>query len=140
MKTVRTISVLLLLVCITTPSFAHESNHGGSVEGYLGAVDFANSCHSKVQEQINRGVALLHHMMYVESRSAFEAIAENAPGCAMAQWGLAMTLFQPLWPSRPTSDDLRRGAAAVKRAIELDPATDRERALRGQRITQAGAR
>jgi hypothetical protein len=126
MKTVRTISVLLLLVCITTPSFAHESNHGGSVEGYLGAVDFANSCHSKVKEQINRGVALLHHMMYGASEKTFAAVAQVDPECAIAHWGSAMTQLHPLW-APPGKAELAKGWSAVQKAVSLKPATAREK-------------
>ena len=115
---------LVILAPATVLSQEHdEGDHN------IGAVDFAVSCAHEVHGDFDRAVALLHHMMYVESRAAFERIAEQAPGCAMAHWGIAMTLFQPLWPSRPTPQDLRRGAAAVRRAMELKPATERELAL-----------
>ncbi len=38
-----------------------------------------------------------------------------------------MTLFQPLWPTRPGPDALRRGWEEVQKAKELQPATERER-------------
>ncbi len=123
----------LPLFVLTPATVASQEHHQGAHE--LGAVDFAVSCAGEVRPDFNRAVALLHHMMYVESRAAFEQIAERAPGCAMAHWGIAMTLFQPLWPSRPTPQDLHRGAAAVQQAMELKPATDRELAL----VTAAAA-
>ncbi len=95
----------------------------------LGVVDFPVSCQSDVQADFNRAVALLHHMQYVESRATFEGIAEVDPGCAMAHWGIAVTLFQPLWPARPTSDDLERGWNAAQRALELGGGTAREAAF-----------
>jgi tetratricopeptide (TPR) repeat protein len=95
----------------------------------LGAVDFPVSCESGVQDDFNRAVALLHHMQYVESRATFEGIAAADPACAMAHWGIAVTLFQPLWPARPTSDDLERGWKAAQRASELGGGTDREQAF-----------
>lgn len=45
----------------------------------------------------------------------------------MAHWGIAMTLFQPLWPTRPGANDLRRGWEAVERARTLGLPTERER-------------
>ncbi len=94
----------------------------------LGAVHFPTSCSPNVQGDFNQAVALLHHMMYIESRRAFEAIAEKDPACPMAHWGIAMTLFQPLWhPAAPEA--LQRGWAEVQEAKALGPATDRERAL-----------
>jgi tetratricopeptide (TPR) repeat protein len=92
-------------------------------------VDFQVSCAPEVRADFDDAVALLHHMMYEESRSAFESIAAKDPECPMAHWGIAMTLFQPLWPSRPGPDAIARGHREVELAEELGPATDRERAL-----------
>ena len=45
----------------------------------------------------------------------------------MAHWGVAMTLFQPLWPTRPGPEALRRGWEAVQKAKALQSRTERER-------------
>jgi tetratricopeptide (TPR) repeat protein len=45
----------------------------------------------------------------------------------MAHWGIAMTLFQPLWPTRPRPAELQRGWEAVQKAKALQPPTGRER-------------
>jgi hypothetical protein len=45
----------------------------------------------------------------------------------MAQWGIAMTLFQPLWPTRPGVEERQRGWEAVQKAIALELPTERER-------------
>jgi tetratricopeptide (TPR) repeat protein len=66
-------------------------------------------------------------MTYPPAREAFEHVATVDPNCAMAQWGIAMTLFQPLWPTRPSPAALERGWQAVERANELKPPTERER-------------
>ena len=95
----------------------------------LGTVDFDVSCSPDVIERFDRALALLHHMQYVESRAAFEQIAEADESCGMARWGIAMTLFQPLWPSRPGPDELRRGAAEIEAARTIGIGTDRETAL-----------
>ena len=94
----------------------------------LVTVRFPVSCSSVVQADFERAVALLHHMTYPQAREAFQAIAGREPGCAMARWGIAMTLFQPLWPTRPSPEELRQGWEAVERAQALR-ATDRERAF-----------
>lgn len=93
----------------------------------LGTVDFPISCSAPAQAEFNRGVALLHHMTYPQARDAFEHVATIDPQCAMAQWGIAMTLFQPLWPTRPGPKELRRGQEAVQRALTLNAPTSRER-------------
>ncbi|HVY04952.1 MAG TPA: hypothetical protein VHB46_03145 [Burkholderiales bacterium] len=93
----------------------------------LGKVDFPASCASTVQVDFDRAVALLHHMTYPQAREAFAKIAAADPGCAMAHWGIAMTLFQPLWPTRPDLDTRARGWDEVQKAIALKPPTERER-------------
>jgi tetratricopeptide (TPR) repeat protein len=97
------------------------------VQGELGAVDFSVSCSAPAQIQFNRAVALLHHMTYPQAREAFQQVAKIDPQCAMAHWGIAMTLFQPLWPTRPGPAELRRGQRAVETATRLNPGTERER-------------
>ena len=93
----------------------------------LGTVDFPISCSASVQTEFNRAVALLHHMTYPAAQQAFASVARDDPRCAMAHWGVAMTLFQPLWPTRPGPAALRRGWQEVQRAEALAPPTERER-------------
>jgi tetratricopeptide (TPR) repeat protein len=104
-------------------AFGNEDAHAGHA---LGKVNFPISCAPKAQTQFNRPVALLHHMTYPEARKAFEHVAQIDPQCAMAHWGVAMTLFQPLWPTRPSPKDLERGWAEVEQAKKLNPPTERE--------------
>lgn len=93
----------------------------------LGVVDFPVSCSEAARREFNRGIALLHHMTYPRARQAFERVAEIDPQCAMAHWGIAMTLFQPVWPTRPGPDERQRGWEAVQKARGLGPPTERER-------------
>ena len=77
----------------------------------LGTVNFPVSCSPEAQQAFNQRSALLHHMTYPQARAGVSSTSRTIdPKCAMAHWGIAMTLFQPLWPTRP-----RRGqpAAAV---------------------------
>lgn len=93
----------------------------------LGVVHFPISCRATEQAPFDRAVALLHHMTYPQARAAFQAIAARDSGCAMAHWGVSMTLFQPLWPTRPSREALQQGWAEVRRARALQPANQRER-------------
>jgi tetratricopeptide (TPR) repeat protein len=103
-------------------------NNGLEVEAHsLGTVDFPVTCTAKAQREFNRGVALLHHMSYPQARAAFERALSIDPSCAMAHWGVAMTLFQPLWPTRPGPRALQRGWEEVQKAEALHPPTERER-------------
>ena len=79
-------------------------------------------------KSFERGLALLHHMTYPQAREAFERAAALDPHCAMAQWGIAMTLFQPLWPTRPDADDaparLERARRRRRRSRRRPSASD----------------
>ena len=115
---------LLLVGSIARPAIgqAHAA-HG------LGTVSFPVSCSAPAGAEFTRGVALLHHMTYPRAREAFEQAARIDPKCAMAHWGIAMTLFQPLWPTRPSPSELQQGWNAVQKARVLQPPTVRERLL-----------
>ena len=116
--------IVLCLLCRSTPAIGQHQEHGGHA---LGTVTFPVSCTPPAQSRFNEAVALLHHMTYPQARQAFEAIAAADSLCAMAHWGVAMTLFQPLWPTRPGPAELARGWEAVERAYALGPQTERER-------------
>jgi tetratricopeptide (TPR) repeat protein len=105
--------------------FAQQLSLMASAEGPLGKVDFPISCSPEAQSRFNRALALLHNMMYRQAEKEFHTLTESAPDCAMAYWGVAMTLFNPLW-AEPKEDELKRGLEAVKKAETLKPPTKRE--------------
>ena len=123
---IATAVLLIQLSAVSTPAAAAQTTHA---HGDIGVVNFNVSCAPAVREDFDRAVGMLHHMMYGEARQAFERIARQDPQCAMAHWGIAMTLFQPLWPARPSEKDRQRGWDAVQHAKRLGIATPRERAL-----------
>ena len=118
---------LLALGLCTSTALPAGAQHQDHAPHRLGTVHFPISCSAAAQAEFDRGVALLHHMTYPQAREAFEQVARMDPRCAMAQWGVAMTLFQPLWPTRPTPADLRRGWEAAEKGRGLAPPTERER-------------
>src|SRR5438552_4194654 len=91
-----------------------------------GKVDFPISCTPAVQSEFARGVALLHSFFYEEARRIFTSVAEQDPKCAMAQWGIAMTWWHPIW-TPPTPDEMSAGKAAIAKAMGMTAGTDRER-------------
>jgi len=119
------ISLLVLLAaCAGEKTEPHAQQHAGHA---LGTLDFPVSCSEPAQVEFNRAVALLHHMTYPQAKAAFEQVATTDPRCAMAHWGIAMTLFQPLWPTRPGPEARQRGWDEVRKAQALKPPTERER-------------
>src|SRR5207249_3216160 len=91
-----------------------------------GKVSFPVSCASSVQSEFSRGVALLHSFFYEEARRVFTSVAERDPKCAMAQWGIAMTWWHPIW-TPPTPNEMSAGKAAIEKAMAMKGVTHRER-------------
>ena len=75
----------------------------------VGDVDFPVGCSAEAAPLVERGVALLHHMMYDEARFVFGMADDRDPDCAMAYWGQAMSLIHPLWPDVPSASQFERG-------------------------------
>src|SRR6266568_9104389 len=91
-----------------------------------GKVEFPVSCAPAVQFEFARGVALLHSFFYEEARRVFALVAERDPKCAMAQWGIAMTWWHPIW-TPPTPDEMSAGKAAADKAMAMKAGSDLER-------------
>ena len=68
----------------------------------------------------------MHSFFYEEARRTFTSVADQDPKCAMAQWGIAMTWWHPIW-TPPTPDEMKAGKAAIEQAMKMDAGTDRER-------------
>ena len=89
----------------------------GDLRG-VGKVTFPITCAPEVQPDFARGVALLHSFFYEEARRVFTSVAERDPKCAMAQWGIAMTWWHPIW-TPPNPDEMRAGKAAIEKAATI---------------------
>jgi len=92
----------------------------------LGAVSFSVSCSAAVRVPFSRGVALLHDFWYEEARRQFELIATADPSCAMAHWGIAMSVFHQIW-DRPDDTAVALGREEMKKARAHPAKTVRER-------------
>jgi hypothetical protein len=107
-------------------SEGHDHDHGQVDLGKLGKVAFDTSCSAAVKDEFSRAVAMMHSFWYVEAEKAFNRIAQADPQCAMAQWGIAMSNYHPLW-APPNAAELQRGRDAAGKAAALGGATQRER-------------
>ncbi|MCA1612467.1 MAG: tetratricopeptide repeat protein [Thermoanaerobaculia bacterium] len=122
-----TLTALAALAALLAPAApAQEEHHRHGAAESLGTVHFPVSCKPDVQAAFTRAVALLHSFGYEESRNAFAGVAERDPSCGMAQWGVAMTYYHPIW-APPSPGDLAAGRAAAGKAAALGAKTDRER-------------
>ena len=104
----------------------HSHSHFGDM-GQVGTVHFPTSCSPAVQLQFERAVAMLHSFWYEEAEKAFHSIAQSDANCSMAYWGVAMSLWPPLWPRIPDAETLKQGLATVAQAQSITGNTARER-------------
>jgi tetratricopeptide (TPR) repeat protein len=102
----------------------HEHKEGDPTK--LGKVHFPVSCGAASQKKFDVGLAMLHSFWYAKSDKAFSELAAADPGCAMADWGVAMSRFHQIWEA-PPPDDLKAGVAAMAAARGAGAKTERER-------------
>jgi predicted Zn-dependent protease len=113
----------LLVVAIVLLSSALALSHERDEK--LGQVHFPISCTKDVQVQFDRAVALLHSFWYAEAAKAFTTITEADPTCAMGYWGIAMSVWYPLWQP-PSEAMLKKGGGAVEQANAVGAKSERE--------------
>ncbi|HVF61356.1 MAG TPA: hypothetical protein VNJ70_16225 [Thermoanaerobaculia bacterium] len=124
-------SLVTSLVTFLAPAPAvlaqgHEHDHThADPAASLGNVRFPTSCRPEVAADFERAVAHLHSFGYEAARIAFAAVAERDPACAMAQWGIGMSWYHPIW-APPTPQELAAGRAAAEKAAALGAPTPRE--------------
>lgn len=128
----KLVFLLLFVSLLSFTAFADDEkdhhHHEDLTEAQLGTVNFHISCTASVKKPFARGVALLHSFWYEEAEKEFLDVAKNDPHCAMAHWGVAMSLWHQLW-NQPDDKVIARGQQEVKAARKLDRhATPREKA------------
>lgn len=107
---------LIFLILFTILTASHTAD---AQQHKYGEVNLKISCDEAVQEDFNRALAMLHNMMYVKARETFAKITKADPNCAMGYWGIATTLFQPLWSTKPSEEELDQGWQNSQKAREL---------------------
>jgi tetratricopeptide (TPR) repeat protein len=124
------VSFLLACVCVlfSLPGSAFSDEtpvHHHDAGEKLGNISFPISCAPDSQKPFERGVALMHSFGYEEAEAQFVEITQKDPACAMAHWGVALSLFHQIW-ERPDEPTLKRGWSEMEEAQKLGAKTDRE--------------
>ncbi len=130
MPRTRLLSVLLVVCLLASPlafAFDDDMHHHHDPNEKLGKVSFPISCDAASEAPFERGVALLHSFGYEDAEQQFSEVAQKDPGCAMAHWGIAMSLFHQIW-ERPENTVLARGHGEIEKAQQIGAKTERERA------------
>lgn len=92
----------------------------------IGHLTFESSCSHEAQEPLVRGLEWLHSFEYARAEQQFSGAAAADPGCGIADWGVAMSYYHPLWAA-PTPAELAKGVAAIVKAREIGARTQREK-------------
>ena len=101
-------SALVTFAAVADDEDKNHHHHEDLPETQLGTVQFPVSCSASVQKPFARGVALLHSFWYEEAEKEFLDIAKDDPHCAMAHWGIAMSIWHQLW-NEPDAKVIARG-------------------------------
>ena len=122
------LNLLACLVFCAVTALALDDMHGHHHDATekLGKVSFPISCAAGSQAEFERGVALLHSFGYEEAEEQFTEVTKKDPACAMAHWGVAMSLFHQIW-ERPEDKTLKRGHDEIAAAEKIGAKTERER-------------
>lgn len=119
-------AILLTVFCLQAAGAQEMQMHRHDAAEKLGQVNFTVSCNAAAQKQFNRATALLHSFWYDEAEKAFAAISRVDPKCGMAYWGVAMSLYHPVW-APPNAAELEKGWSAVEKAKTVGAKTNREK-------------
>ena len=120
----RTI-LAVLLVSAAVPGFSQAST-APAVSPGLGKVSFPTSCKPEVQSEFERGVALLHSFQYGAAENSFAEVSRKDPQCAIAYWGLGMSVYHPLWDGADAKT-IAHGVGYMEKARAIGAKDARER-------------
>jgi len=109
------------LIGAIVPGIAQED-----ADQKLGKVHFATSCNEVAQRRFDRAMRYQHSFWYVQSREIFEEAIKADPDCAIAYWGIALSLLNNPHGAIP-APNLPLGLAAIEKAKAIGAKTERER-------------
>ena len=124
MKSMKFFVLLIVFAFLFAPVGVAQEK---AITEQLGKITFPTSCDPKVQEQFERGVAMLHSYWFTEGGKVFDAVAKQDPNCVMAYWGYAVNLLGNTLSTPPSLKNLQAAWQALERARAIGAKTQRER-------------
>ena len=122
----RTLCILPASLVIVAWTFAQSAMAQSDVDQQLGTVHFKTSCNDVAQRRFDRAMRYQHSFWYLPAKEVFEEVLKADPTCAMAHWGIALTLLDNPHNAIPQSN-LAPGLAAIQKAKAMNAKTERER-------------
>ncbi len=119
-KSSASVAIAAIALSFTQPASAQV------LDQKLGKVHFATSCTLTAQPEFDKAMLYQHSFWYRSSQRAFEEVLKDDPNCAIAYWGIALSLlWNPHVP--PPAKNLAEGAAALAKGKAIGAKTERER-------------
>jgi len=109
-----------LVVSALDPEHSHEHSP------QLGKLSFETTCSPAAQAAFERGLGWLHSFEYRRAEDSFSEAAAADPDCGIADWGVAMSYYHPLWDG-PTPAEQEKGKNAIGKAKAAGARSQRER-------------
>ena len=122
----RTFCMLTSSLTLLTWTFAQPVVAQSDVDQQLGSVHFETSCNEVAQRRFDRAMRYQHSYWYLPAKEIFDEVLKADPTCAMAHWGVALTLLDNPHNAIPQSN-LAPGLAAIQKAKTMGAKTERER-------------
>ena len=116
-----TVSAAALALSSSQPAVAQTD-----VDQQLGTLHFATSCNEVAQRRFDRAMRYQHSYWYLAAKELFDQVLQADPDCAMAYWGIALTLVDNPHLAIPQAN-LAPGLAAIQKAKAMGAKTERER-------------
>src|SRR5664279_2402081 len=110
-----------IMLGFDAPSVAQENS-----DQKLGTVHFETSCNETAQRRFDRAMRYQHSFWYTASKEIYEETLKADPECAIAYWGIALSLLNN--PHSPVpAPNLPLGLAAIEKAKAIGAKSQRER-------------
>jgi hypothetical protein len=129
-KIMRELLLAVTVAAVTTlvpcaPAGAQD-NVKDDTDQKFGTVHFATSCNETAQRRFDRAMRYQHSFWYAESKEIYQEALKADPECAIAYWGVALSLLSNPHGLIP-APNLPLGLAAIEKAKATGAKTQRER-------------
>ena len=121
-----TLRTSVIAVALASSAALGQPAFGQAANEQLGAVRFETSCSPEAQKLFDKAMLYQHSFWYRASQRTFEDALKKDPECAIAYWGIALSLlWNPHLP--PPAKNLADGVAVLAKGKSIGAKTQRER-------------
>jgi hypothetical protein len=116
----------LTTIAVAAVAWAFGPSASAAPPEALGKVHFETSCKPDAQQRFDQAMLYQHSFWYRASQKSFEDALKANPECAIAYWGIALSLLYNPHVAPPVKN-LAEGAAALEKGKAANAKTQRER-------------